>query len=96
MLKLISLKKIPEKVCDECKGPDNCPLPEECWSFLPESSVFNLYRGGKKSIELFKSGIYGLNFSFLCIYSTPWIQSLSTILFLLKEIKIRACIFYLH
>jgi len=60
MLKLISLKKIPEKVCDECKGPDKCPLPEECWSFLPESDVFTLYRGGKKSIELFKSGIYGL------------------------------------
>jgi len=61
MLDLISAKTAPKmKICDECKGPNSCPLPEECWDFLPDSNVFNLYRGGKKSIELFKSGIYAL------------------------------------
>ena len=61
MLDLISSKTAPKmEICEECKGPNDCPLPEEHWNFLPESNVFNLYRGGKKSIELFKSGVYSL------------------------------------
>ena len=57
MLKLISSKTAPEmKVCEDCKGPKTCALPE-CWDFLPESNVFSLYRGGKKSRELYDSGV---------------------------------------
>ena len=55
MLDIISEKKIPGgRICDECKGPESCQLPEECWSFLPENNVFNLYRGGEKGLELFQ------------------------------------------
>ena len=61
MLDIISDEKMPGgKICDECKGPGSCPLPDECWSFLPENNVFNLYRGGKKGLELFQSGIYSI------------------------------------
>src|SRR3989338_2280747 len=61
MLDIISAEKIPGgKICDECKGPGSCPLPDECWSFLPENNVFNLYRGGKKGLELFQSGVYSI------------------------------------
>jgi hypothetical protein len=35
-------------------------LHERCWSFLPEASVFTLYRGGKKSFALLKQGIQHL------------------------------------
>jgi hypothetical protein len=35
-------------------------LHERCWSFLPEASVFTLYRGGKKSFTLLKQGIQHL------------------------------------
>ncbi len=38
----------------------HCPLRESCWDFLPENSVFNLYRGGKKSIDLFESGVLAI------------------------------------
>lgn len=40
-----------------CKKPNPCPLKDSCWSFLPEDHVFNLYRGGEKSITLFNDGI---------------------------------------
>src|SRR3989344_3646506 len=35
-----------------CTNPYTCPLESECWGFLPENNVFNLYRGGKTSEEL--------------------------------------------
>src|SRR3989344_5343170 len=61
MLNIMSAKKMPGgKICVECKGPNTCPLPEECWDFLPENNVFNLYRGGKKGLELFQSGVYSI------------------------------------
>ncbi len=43
-----------------CSDPYGCPLRELCWNFLPENSVFNLYRGGKKSIELFQNGVLAI------------------------------------
>jgi hypothetical protein len=39
-----------------CSNPYDCPL-KECWDFLPEDSVFDLYRGGSKCFELFNRGI---------------------------------------
>ena len=42
---------------EHCENPKNCPMPELDWGFLPENSVFNLYRGGKKSSDLYNSGI---------------------------------------
>jgi hypothetical protein len=35
-------------------------LHDRCWSFLPEASVFTLYRGGKKGFILLKRGIQKL------------------------------------
>ena len=43
-----------------CFKPYNCPVEEECWGFLPENSVFELYRGGKKCFELLDNGIHHL------------------------------------
>lgn len=58
MLEVISSKKCPEaKIGKRCNNPYSCPLTEECWKFLPENSVFNLYGKGKSCEELFENGI---------------------------------------
>ncbi len=42
----------------QCLQPYECPLKDECWSFLPERSIFNLYWLGKeKKFELLQQGI---------------------------------------
>lgn len=43
-----------------CTNPYNCPLEKECWGFLPENHVFNLYRGGSKSEELLGNGVISI------------------------------------
>lgn len=43
-----------------CDDPYGCPLKDQCWSFLPEHSVFDLYRGGKKTWSLFEAGVRGI------------------------------------
>jgi Domain of unknown function(DUF2779) len=40
-----------------CDDPYPCPLHDECWSFLPENSVFTLYRAGNKAFKLLSDGI---------------------------------------
>jgi len=42
-----------------CTDPYDCALTE-CWEFLPNGNVFNLYRGGKKCFELFDEGILAI------------------------------------
>jgi len=42
-----------------CNDPYPCPLAE-CWEGLPEHSVFTLYYGGKKSYELYHSGVQSI------------------------------------
>lgn len=49
-----------ETVDHQCKKPKDCLLPSY-WEFLPEFHVFHLYRGGKKSIQLFEGGIQALS-----------------------------------
>jgi len=57
---------IDSKICPECaigpncSDPYDCDLIDSCWSFLPEHHVFELYYGGKKSHELFKSGVLSI------------------------------------
>ncbi len=48
-----------EKCPKVAVGPQcaECDLHDECWSFLPERSVFTLYRGGARSIDLMNQGI---------------------------------------
>ncbi len=36
-----------------CSKPFVCPLKEECWSFLPTYSIFDLYWAGEKCFDLF-------------------------------------------
>jgi len=44
-----------------CDDPYECPMKKDCWEFLPkENSVFDLYRGGKKSWELFNDKILAI------------------------------------
>jgi len=40
-----------------CRDPYECALAE-CWDFLPEQNIFNLYYGGKKCFALYDSGIF--------------------------------------
>ncbi len=42
---------------EHCESPKTCRMPELDWGFLPKNSVFNLYRGGKKSSDLYNSNI---------------------------------------
>ncbi len=61
MFKIIALKKIPKtKIGQHCKTPYECPLKQNCWSFLPKNNVTNLYRMGKKSFELINEGIFAI------------------------------------
>ncbi len=53
---------IPEnKIGPHCSDPYDCPFQEECWSFLPENHVAQLYRGKAKAFELIEGGIYSLS-----------------------------------
>jgi hypothetical protein len=49
------------KIGSHCSNPYDCPLQEECWSFLPENHVAQLYRGKAKAFELIEGGIYALS-----------------------------------
>ena len=58
---VIGAKTHPEiQIGPHCDNPYTCPLHDHCWSFLPEASVFTLYRGGKKSFKLLKQGVQHL------------------------------------
>ncbi len=57
MLEVISSAKCPEVgIGPHCRDPYECALTE-CWDFLPEDNIFNLYWGGKKCFDLYNSGI---------------------------------------
>ncbi len=55
---IISTKSIPDiKIGPQCKNPYTCPLIENCWSFLPDNNVNDLYRLGDKAFDLMDNGI---------------------------------------
>lgn len=57
MLDIIGKTTCPEiDIGPYCSDPYDCPLAE-CWEGLPEHNVFTLHRGGKKSHELYRSGV---------------------------------------
>ena len=57
MFKIISSKE-PLKILGlNCNSPYECSLKSECWDFLEDGNVFELCMGGKKSFELFNSGV---------------------------------------
>ena len=58
MFDVINTKEeIQQKIGTFCNKPYECPLKNKCWNFLPVENVFDLYRGGKKSFELFDNDI---------------------------------------
>ncbi len=40
-----------------CKDPYDCPLRDECWSFLPDHSVFTLHHIGAHAFRLMEAGL---------------------------------------
>jgi hypothetical protein len=61
MQHVIGAKSHPEiQIGPHCDNPYTCALHDHCWSFLPEASVFTLYRGGAKSFTLLQQGIQKL------------------------------------
>jgi hypothetical protein len=54
---------IQQHVCPEvkigfhCDSPCPCALREECWSYLPEHNVTELYRGKNKAFRLLQTGV---------------------------------------
>ena len=61
MQRVIRAKAHPEiQIGPHCSNPYSCPLQNRCWSFLPEASVFTLYRGGAKGFALLQQGIQKL------------------------------------
>jgi len=61
MQHVIGKKAHPEiQIGPQCDAPYTCPLHDLCWAFLPEASVFTLYRGGQKGFILLKQCIQHL------------------------------------
>ncbi|MBS3175574.1 DUF2779 domain-containing protein [Candidatus Woesearchaeota archaeon] len=57
MLSILAKKDAPDiKIGKGCENGTDCPS-QECWSFLPEAHVFELWRGGKKSYELLEGEV---------------------------------------
>lgn len=58
MLDILSLDKMPTdaKISCSCSKPYDCPVTQ-CWEFVSEGSIFELYRGGEKCFELHEKGI---------------------------------------
>ena len=58
MLEIINLPESPDiSIRNGCNNGFACPC-EDCWNFLPEGHIFELYRGGKKSSELLEAEIF--------------------------------------
>ena len=61
MQRVIGAKSHPDiQIGPQCDSPYTCALHDRCWSFLPEASVFTLYRGGQKAFKLLELGIQKL------------------------------------
>ncbi len=59
MLSTIASEKCPDIIIGkQCNSPYECPLKEECWSFLPENNIFDMYGSKREAFELFEKGIY--------------------------------------
>ena len=59
MFSTIASEKCPDiTIGKQCNSPYECPLKEECWSFLPENSIFDMYGSKKDAFQLFEKGIY--------------------------------------
>jgi hypothetical protein len=58
MLKVVALDISPtRKIGPHCDTPYTCALHDQCWSFLPDGNVLELYRGKKKGFALADRGV---------------------------------------
>jgi hypothetical protein len=58
MFKVLRLPQSPDiRIGPHCDAPYTCALHDLCWNFLPQHSVFDLYRGGKKGFKLLDQGV---------------------------------------
>ncbi len=57
ILEVIGRETCPEMIIGpHCRDPYECSL-SDCWDHLPEHNIFTLYYGGKKSFQMYDSGI---------------------------------------
>ncbi len=60
MMEIVNSKEAPDvSIGNGCNNGFEC-VSEDCWNFLPEGHVFELYRGGKKSLELLEAEIFSM------------------------------------
>jgi hypothetical protein len=58
MLTVVALPTAPsQEIGPHCESPYGCPLQDDCWSFLRDGNVLELYRGKAKGFDLLKRGI---------------------------------------
>lgn len=58
MLDVVALDASPtRKIGPHCDTPYTCALHDQCWSFLPQGNVLELYRGKKKGFDLIDRGV---------------------------------------
>ena len=55
---IISAKCPAVTIGEQCNSPYECPLKDECWNFLPENNIFEMYGSKKKAFELLEEDIY--------------------------------------
>jgi hypothetical protein len=59
---VLASKAVPEMpIGPHCSAPYGCVLQGDCWAFLPEHSVFDLYRGGRKAWSLFEDNVLSMS-----------------------------------
>ena len=59
--RIIRQRKCPKPgIGPHCDDPYTCPLHDRCWAHVPDASVFTLYRGGRKSFDLYTDGVLRL------------------------------------
>lgn len=58
LLKMLEIEQEPVvEIGGHCSSPFGCDYAYHCWKHVPEYSVFNLYRGGKKGWNLYDQNI---------------------------------------
>ena len=58
LLKMLEKTEEPEvAIGGHCSNPFGCDYAHHCWKHIPENSVFELYRGGKKGWQLYDDGV---------------------------------------
>ena len=54
-------KEIPERtIGPQCNSPFDCEFKDHCWQHIPENSIFDLSRIGKKAWECLEQGIVNI------------------------------------